>query len=315
MITVVIPTYNRHKLIEKLINDYINRYKGDLFTFEIHDSSPNNLTKKIIDNYSNPLISYFKYDSSISADIKALNAINNVKTEYIYLMGDSVNPNFNKFEKYLITNNYEKYDVFSFREYALKKNTDFQCKEYNDMKSFFKDNFWKLTFFGSYIMKKNIFDKGYKQSEKYIIGKSPFANVSILFEGLIGEKKSCYFAYVDFITLNPEKKESGWMTSKQTIEFFCKKYYECLQLLPTYYCAMNPEELCKQNTETGLFSKKMILLFRWNGNLTFKIYNEYKYYIKKTVKNYYFLIFSLFIPKFFLSFIRFVIKVLRRTNK
>ena len=58
-ITVVIPTFNHPLYIKFIIDNCIKTYKGNLFSFEIHDSSDNNETEYLAKNIEG--IKYYKY--------------------------------------------------------------------------------------------------------------------------------------------------------------------------------------------------------------------------------------------------------------
>lgn len=114
-ITVVMPTYNRPECIKYFVENCLKTYKGNIFVFEIHDSSTTNETKNIINEFNTAHInkvSYYKYDSNICGETKTHQALSNVKTNHIYLMGDGIATDFNKLEEFLLNNNYYEYDLF-----------------------------------------------------------------------------------------------------------------------------------------------------------------------------------------------------------
>lgn len=292
-ITVVIPTYNRFECIKHLIDNCILAYNGVLFNFQIHDSSSSSDTENYVKEVGqNISLQYFKYDPAIIGDIKTMTAIKNVQSEYFYLLGDGVLIDFNKLEKYLLSIEYDKYSVIGFRgineinkkvqNKITKKNKDnfIVC---NDCTEYFKNYFWLLTLYGASIVKRNVLDISQENIGKYIEMKSPFMYICSLFEGISVNTGSYSFSFVDFITPNPYKKDSGWMANKSAIEFFCYKYFISVQKLPSVLNAQNRKFLISHNKYSGLFSFKGILRLRLNGNITRGKISEYRKYINKTV--------------------------------
>lgn len=293
-ITVIIPTYNKFDCIKYLLENSISKYDGNLFSFEIHDSGDDERVKKIVEQYSqNSPLSYFHYSSSINGDVKTMTAIGNAQSEYIYLLGDGIVPDFNELEKFLITCEYKKYSVVgvraakdfksNLRKKALGKHRINEPIEFDDRIKFCKQCFWILTLYGASIVRKNLLFSN-DNYLRYLEMKSPFMYVCSLFESILQEDNSNYvFSFVDFIKSNPYKLDSGWMQSKQAIEIFCYKYYDSVSNLSKYSNLLSKDFLISHNQFSGLFSLKSVMKMRATGNLTVSILKKYKVYYKKTV--------------------------------
>lgn len=300
-ITVVIPTYDRPDCISYLIENRFRKYNGGMICFEIHDSSPNDSTKKIFEDANlGDNFQYFHYDSEVNGDIKTMGAISRVKTPYIYLLGDGIAVDFNALEKYLLDIGFEQYSIIGMRDKDLPRYNGSYAEEENitnDISKYFYDCFWMLTLYGASIIRRDVAQSAVSVMQKYM-AVTPFIYISCVFDALLNVGGPCYFAYVDFIAYNPYKKSSGWMASHQTIETFCYLYYLAMQLLPECFHATDAAVLQKHNDLSGLFRFRNILRLRSNGNLTWKLYNKYRFYVKKTVPHMSYVYFALFIPPF-----------------
>ena len=293
-ITVIIPTYNKFDCIKYLLENSITKYTGDLFLFEVHDSGDDERVKEIVDRYAeNHPLRYYHYPTSVNGDVKTMTAISNAQSEYIYLLGDGIVPDFNQLEKFLIACDYEKYIVIGvraakdfkskIRKAVLGRNQINEPKVFDDKIKFCNRCFWILTLYGASIVRKNLLfsNNNYLQ---YLKMESPFMYVCSLFESLLQEENGKYiFSFVDFIKSNPYKIDSGWMQSRQAIEFFCYRYYISVSNLSKYSNLLCKEFLFSHNKFSGLFSIKSILKMRATGNLTASILKKYKVYYKKTV--------------------------------
>ena len=293
-ITVIIPTYNKFDCIKFLLENSIAKYCGNLFLFEIHDSSDDSRVAEIVELYlKNYPLCYYNYSAEMNGDVKTMTAIRNAQSEYVYLMGDGLVPDFNELEKFLIDYDYEKYLVIGIRSaYDFKRSVKKAIlgkseldkpAVYDDKAKFCKQCFWALTLYGASIVKKSLLfnNNNYLQ---YLEMKSPFMYVCSLFESLLQVDNERYiFSFVNFINNNPYKIDSGWMQSRQAIEFFCYKYYTSVSNLSQYSSLLHKDFLMSHNKFSGLFSIKSIIKMRATGNLTASIIKEYKDYYKKTV--------------------------------
>ncbi len=317
-ITVVMPTYNRSACIQYQLENYFNNYSGNLFIFEIHDSSTNDETQEMIQDCNNEKIRYLRYSSSINGDIKTMQAIQNVKTDYYFLLGDGVCVDFNALEKHLMDIDYLRYGVVGYRSsHGLCKavHKDFDTSgttDINEPNEFFMKYFWALTLYGSAIVKKELILSVQHNAEKYMDIASPFMHVCTMFEGIARNGSLCAFTFVDFIKGNPFKQESGWKLEKRAIEFFCYKYYESVLLLPDCYNKGSRKFLTSHNTYSNLFGFIPVLRLRQSGNITFQIVKKYRFYIKQTVAHHIKICIALCFPRFLLNWAKKIHKICKR---
>lgn len=284
-ITVVIPTYNRFDCMKYFFENCFMKYTGNLFTFEIHDSSEDDRVKEYIDENIGdcPILKYFKYDPSIDGNVKTMRALRAVSSDYSYLLRDGLIVDFDKLEKLLYQINFTKFSVLSF---LFKKNNKLSdgLTVYNDIVKFCHDNFTTLTLFGASVVRNEIFNAALPQLDKYLDFCSPFTYLCSIFEGLAVIPGICSRLEIPCVQGNPFGHTSGWMEAKREMETFCYAYYKSVILLPEIYEPM--EKLLKcHNDERKLFSLKNSLRSRANGNITLKIVKQYRKYIKATVSH------------------------------
>lgn len=290
-ITVVIPTYNRRECIKLLIDECINQYCGNLFSFEVHDSSQTEDTREIV--LQSGKISYYHYEPDINGDEKTMRALQNVKTQYVYLLGDGILIDFNRLEKALYKNCFYKYSILGLipnnwikrYKYLLAHATEQSNDVYvwKSAKEYLNDAFWYLTLYGASIVEKKVFiDNEY--IEKFAEINSPFRYICSVFSGLAKETfMGCLLSTKDYMHSNPQKKASGWIVGGQAIKIFCYQYYESVSLLPSIYQSQRKEFLFSHNKRTRLFIGKSLLRLRATKNITFSIIKDYYPYIKITI--------------------------------
>ena len=284
-ITVVIPTYNRISAMKKFVDECVAGYSGALFKFEIHDSSLDKSLESYVKSFNK--IKYFNYDYKINGDVKTIQAIQNVDTPYVYLLGDGYLVDFNRLEELLGQVGLFSYWIIGVMPRGWHISYQKVLKKYsiingayftNNYLNFFNDFFWYLTLYGGSIVRKELCGKN-DISERLINDNSPFVYVTTVFSQLDRYRENCAMILLDNIMVdNPYKGQSGWMKAKKAIEIFCCKYYKSVILLPKSYAAHRRAFLISHNKYSGLFTCKSILLLRMNGNITFSILKKYRVY-------------------------------------
>ena len=312
-ITVIIPTYNRKKCINLLFELCLLNYKGSLFSFEIHDSSETDETKKIFLKYKKRLstnISYYKYCSDISADDKAINAIKKVKTKYFWLMGDGNLVNFNKLEAILLKNNFINYDVLNIdidkRRGYLGQDKNYSINiiyEYYNPIKFAKKYFSRLTYWGAAIIQTNYYKQvfSYRLIDKYIECKNPWWLACSIFE-LINYYKitnrllKLGVMYTDCLSYNFEKKDHWWTQDEKYYIYVFLEFNKAIKLLPDLYNS-EKENIIKNFRQDALVSNSYLLKLKEQGILNSFFVKKYKKEIKNIKGFYYKMILFCYIPK------------------
>lgn len=326
LVTMIMPTFNHPTYIEYFLNNAIISYNGNLFRFEIHDSSENDETKKIIDKFNachTTQIKYFRYISTMNGDFKTYKALSQCQTSHMYLMGDGVCPDFNKLEKYLEDYNFSNYDLFGIfvpewikrfkkEKYAVDTLYTYQIDK------FFAIFFHEFTYYGGSIISRKIWNYILEKSifETYQFnGRYSYAYDSSVFTALALDNNFKYCAsFISFYRGNPMKKANGWGHSDSLYQIGVQEFENDVNKLPSIY-DFYKQSMYKKSRQVG-FNFRSCLYYRLHDSLNFKLIKKYKKDLKHVKLNYYMLFFTCFIPKWFIKLgakiKRLLKKILRR---
>ena len=305
LITVVMPTYNRPECIRYYIENSVKKYNGELFCFEIHDSSENELTKNYVHEANQCLklsIKYHRYDSSINGDDKTHKALSNVKTDYFYLIGDGFAPDFNRLEKMLLENNFPKYDLVGlfFRDRNKNVNSKFKQNdkiyEENDISYIFENLTLFLTLYGASICSTKMFSfiNENKLFEKFNFhGRYSFAYCLSLIEALIAGN----FKFgVSFTKINPNPNKKGnWAHDENFYKIFYEEFITDLDKVSHF----STEDKNKALKRIGAyhFTYRGIVRYKMLGVFKPRYLKKYKKYVKRCNNHYWFMKLVAFLPK------------------
>lgn len=327
MITVIIPTYNHPKYIDYILKHSFSVYKGKLFRFSIHDSSEDDSTEKLIQAYNenhDNQIAYFRYPSDISGDFKSYTALKETNSDYLYLMGDGLSPDYDALESTLIENKYDRFDFVGvlpsgYRDIALIKNKyqqDDHLYGFSDLIEFASQFFYMQTLYGGsivshriidYIDENNIFER-YKYDNRYC-----YAYISSVFTALSMNSKFTFCSsFVNCLLPNVEKK-GNWAHGDNLYKILFEEFQNDVKLLPSYFDDIKQQILLSRN----IFAWKKIdvIHYRKIDSLNFKYLKKYKSVLRVCTYNYRFAVFACFIPRFILILMSNVKKGIKRLMK
>ena len=162
MISIIIPTYNRPKLLKKAIESIVNQTYKNIEIIVVDDNSSMD-NKVIIDSFDFPII-YFKFDKNQGGNACRNKGVELSRGEYIAFLDDDDVFHKNKIEKqisFMKQNNIElsytgKNIIYIENDKILKKRYSFHfpcCKNLN--KAIMKQNFIGST--STIIVKKESF--------------------------------------------------------------------------------------------------------------------------------------------------------------
>lgn len=325
-IMVIIPTYNHHEMINDIVYQTIDTYNGELFEFEIHDSSTNDETKNIIEAY-NKLnkrnIKYFRYESNLALDEKCKIAIENNKLDFYILLGDGNLYNFNNLELQLKNNVFEKFNVINLEPLIRKKiNKDCDAKlnsaiEYENPIKYIK-YYSHLTYFGGAIYKTNFiretFDKSYYK--KCREDNLSWWTTVCIYNQLMDYKKQnistlCSTLYVDGLNGNSKKKDHSWADKEKYFILTFKVFNKDVDLLYSEYDNVK-KEIVKTFRDDSLASKRYLIQKRLNKDINIKLVKKYKKDIKYVHGYYGFMIFICLVPVFVIKLLKKLYKIIKR---
>lgn len=311
MITVVIPTYNRPNCIKLFLEKCVAPYEGQLFYFQIHDSSELDETKQIVEDfkksYSHVHLIYNRWKSSIIGDDKALQAIMAINTEYVWLCGDGHMANFQGLETLLLKNDYTHYNIINVEPQERighrgqdknKKNSIFYL--YDDSVLFMKKYFSHLSYWGSSIVStkflKPVFKCEYieKYRKKHVI---PWWYPCLLCEATEYSKSGLYgTVFTHFVSYNPLKSDHGWTHDERYYTFCFEKMSIAMDLIPSKFHASRID-IIRYFRCDALVSLSYVLFLRSIGIINRDMICKYRTYIDEEPKSAQLLQYMSFIPQ------------------
>lgn len=312
MITVIIPT-NRVNCLIVILEKCIKKYKGNLFNFEIHDSSEDNKIREICleyDKINGKNLRYYHYRPDLSVDEKALTAIKSVNSEYFWLFGDGNLVDFNKMEELLIHNHFDKFDVLNidtsnrrgYLDQDSDKNVDciYQC---NSSLVYAKKYFSRLTYWGSAIIRTRYYKCVFYNNiiDKYVDNQIPWWIACSIFESIAYWSEKNFLPilgvmYTDYISYNPAKKDHWWTHDEKYYLYVFTKFNEGIRLLPPLYDKEKSHMIYFFRND-ALVNNSYLLHLRSLGVINRYLVKKYKSDIEVINGFYYKMLFFSFIPK------------------
>lgn len=283
LLTIVMPTYNHPDYIRYTLETILNIDEYNIL-FEIHDSSTDDETKKIVDEYKEKYknLSYIKYED-IDVDIKTIVALNSVKTKYVHLCGDGAIPNLEKItslcQKYMDSD----FDIIELYDTQNKKHiTEFnkikECRKqeeivYSNLYDYLYDNIWHLPCYGGSIVKSSIFSSFNEENMKELISCGYVYPYMVILN--LDDKLKAVALGDDFLLPNIRKKASIWIKEGRGIELWANKFPNTIY--KTKKCSDDEFKtiMIESQKKLNLLTFKGLLTFRMNGNFNFKVKRQY----------------------------------------
>ena len=315
MINVIIPTYKHPWLIDSILKESLHVYSGDLFVFEIHDSSPDKETegivKQFIESFPDQRINYYRYPVEMSVDDKVLGAIKNTKEEYFYLMGDGNLVDFNELEQLLIKNNYKQYGVIDVEHTDRKQfngDLDFENHKiisFQNATHFISKYFSHMTYWGATIVDTTHFHECWKQGrfDKYFKIKNPWWIACCETEMIGMDKINGAVLYSDVIKGNPLKNDHSWTDDEKYYEYTFRRFNEAVGLLPDKYNDVK-QKIISVFRKDSLVTYRYVLDRRINGVVNIKRTWKYRKDIMRIHGYFAFIFLASIIPTRMLKLIR-----------
>lgn len=136
MISVIIPTYNRARTIERSVNSVLQQTYKDIECIVVDDCSTDN-TKEIVENITDTRVRYYCLEKNFGACVARNYGVEKAKGDYIAFQDSDDEWLPNKLEeqfKYLVLNNA---DVCFCKKYILDINGDFAIITRNELQQGF----------------------------------------------------------------------------------------------------------------------------------------------------------------------------------
>lgn len=161
MISVVIPTYNREKLIERAIRSVMNQTYKDIEIIVIDDASTDN-TEQVVKNIKYSNIKYFKQNENGGACRARNRGIKESNGDYIAFLDSDDEWDKNKLERQITFLKEKKADIVVCNYYYSKNNKkSIAINRKNEIISYDELLYSNCITTGAILSKKNIFENIY----------------------------------------------------------------------------------------------------------------------------------------------------------
>lgn len=281
-LAICIPTYNRPLMIEELLLKNLKRYSEYGWDLYIYDSSTDDSTRIIIEDYSKKFsnIFYEYIDSSIHSNLKVYTIFENFGSiqayEYIWVCSDGV-----RWSKEVFDTIYENlkmdYDLL------VVSNNDVEnigTKVFTDYNDFFVACAWFMNLYGSTILKVDTMLQDvpweYLRERYCVPERINFSHVAYYFEKICSmtQFKAKYLVFSPGnLQVSALKRRAGW--ENEAFSIWCTFWPSTVMALPDCYC--DKERVIKQTgTNSGLLLEKSLITLREKDIYTYDIYKKYK---------------------------------------
>ena len=328
MVTVIIPTYMRPQCIKKIIDECIFTYKGNFFTFEIHDSSQDDKTETIVMSAMQKVscLKYFKYSSDILVDTKTLQALRNVLTSHFYVMGDGNLLNFNLLEFVLNNEYFENCQVLNIEIPERKKlydsmlyYPDDRIIYSQDYVEFVKQYFSHMTYWGACIIKKEFLDSAietgildkYKNNIWWIAGV--ISETLWKCKELNNDINVGVICFSGFSINSSKSKAAHWTETDKYYDFVYKQFNECVNALPNVYDE-HKKYMIRFFRNDVLTTRKFLFHQRRKGVLTYEKIKLYKKEICVIDGYWNYMLMLSFVPQFVCQIVYKIWEYIKRWN-
>ncbi|GHU64593.1 hypothetical protein FACS189447_01730 [Spirochaetia bacterium] len=301
LLSICIPTYNRDYLIKECLNQLCPvaiKYNVNIVISD--NASPDNteqVVKEFVKKYSN--IAYYKQSENIGPDSNYEFILQHANTKYRWLFGDSAIVTESNLIHILEKLNKNDYDLFILGADSSAKNVrtkGVKQKLYTNHNEFFSDLGHHITWISCLIYNERVIAKA--NFKKY--RNTNFIHTGIILEYCCYNKFFLYY-YPD-IHLNtvPYERRNHWMDI--AIEIFCKRWFIFIMSLPALYDDKLKEKvLIDHGIRAQLFTLPCIISFRMHNVFNLIVLTQYRYYISKTIKYPFFILYLISIfPRWFL---------------
>lgn len=280
---ICIPTYNRPEAINELLTRCLYIYCKLGYDLYIYDSSTNEDTKEVVDQYIKDAegLFYLRVDSKIHSNMKVYLIYEEFwkkqSHDYIWVQSDSIRWTEDSLESITNVINGGKYDfvIPNYRDVEKIGN-----KEYREHNDFFRDCAWHMTLYGATIVR---IDSVLKEAdwdmlkEKYSRqDRINFSHVGLYFEQILKMDSFCAYHMTlssNSLTSTLYKKASGWR--RETFFILCECWPNVINALPSSYL-YKKEVIQKHAVNADVLMPEGIKKLRSEGILNYKVYRKYR---------------------------------------
>lgn len=282
-LAICIPTFNRAAIIEETLIRCIEKYNKRDWDLFIYDSSTDNDTRNIVENYMTEFSGlYYKYiDSSVHSNLKVYTILQDfsgtLKYEYIWICTDTVTWSDELLD--VVQDNLNlNYDLLVVNYRDVEK---IGTREFSDYNDFFVNCAWHMTYYGAaiYRISTMLYDIPWEYlKERYCIPERVnFSHVAFCYEKIctmIHFKAKHLSFHLECRRISSMKRDAvGWRND--VFYVFCSCWPSMIMALPDCY---QDKELVirKHGINSELLLEKSLIQFREEGLYTYNIYKKYE---------------------------------------
>lgn len=280
---IAILTYNRAPVLRLWLSHNLDKVFEYNIALTIFDGSTSDETKMLIEEINGRIgcnrIKYFYYDSNIRIDERAIDGILKSESEYVWLLGDSKELDFDEIIGKC------KDGIDNHIDYVCIWDRSVEDKDgmvYEDSVLFLQECFWHATWLGGLIIKRDLFKPLYDNTvrnqflAKYN-RKDGFSYVGIFFE-LIGgapSSKGLLISTRKIVELGilGKTKNPSWLP--RYMDVWCGNLIYVIDSLPEIYDKAKTPALRRTWNKVKLDSYFWLSQARIKGGLDSEIFKKY----------------------------------------
>lgn len=282
---ILIPTYNRSNAVDYYLENKLNLFRELHFDVVLYDSSKNTLTRDVAEKYIKQgyhclkYVSYEDLPDDLYGTAKTANALVQCADDYdyVWLCGDQAVLKLEEYQDELLQLLTDGFDVIHVYINKLGRSSE-QDINYKD---FFKDFFWSMTHFCSFILSGRVIKKMEQWMKKYLEMNCTMAIVFPIFAVLPSE--TFRIAYINHAAFEPSPCRT--LASSAQNKEMLRGYAEAINIgvdnLPEEYNdvkSITKKSFCKN---TGHFDWQSAIDLRADGNLILESMKKYGKYLKQ----------------------------------
>jgi len=267
-LSIAIPSYNRPEILKRNILKLLPEIREFSIQIFISDDSIKNETQRMIEEIQIEYrdIFYFRNNPNLGHDGNILQTLRLPKTDYVWLIGDSILIEQGGIKRVLeiITN--DKPEIIAVN--ARNRKLDEVDLLYLDCNEVFDKFAWHLTLTGCTIYSKSSIDTiDSLRKNEY----ENFPQISLIFSHL-AKKCSFYWVNQNFVYAD-SSKESYWVDN--VFKIFLNDWKSVIRNLPI--CYHNKRKVILMHSSImSVFGFKNLILYRARGAYNINIFKKYK---------------------------------------
>lgn len=295
-LSIVIPTYNRVDILKENIEIMFPKIKEFNLGIYISDDSNNDDTEKMIKSLSLQFdYPYFFYERNmppLGHDENCISILQKAKSKFVWYLGDSIIIPLNVFDEVIsiISKNGDDVDFICLN---LLNRYNYQTGVVSDVHDFIVDSTWHMTLTGATIYNHKVVE--WINNVNFHGRHKNFMQLGVILQ-YCEQFKAKFYWCGNLTILGNKNKKSYW--TNNTVSVFAHDWWCFVDQFDKLFSLSEKKKIAKSHSlNTHVFGLKNFLQMRSNGELNLNLIRKYKYYLVKTSKTPFVLIFLItFIP-------------------